>query len=241
MKILQLCVLSLICVVVLSGISLAQHSNIRLEKKDVDKILKSMTPSDTSVEQLCKLIVDSSADEVVRAKAITRLGEMFEKEDAKNKISEKVYKLVIDALISSLEEGSDRIIRVGNVQVNLFWAIRSAAADAIANLKDSVFIPYMIKALRYDNDPVVKRSIALSFGKMKSKESVPVLIETLEYSKDQGLAYDIVKALGQIGDKRAFGTLIKVMRGDFMPKVKEMAQESIEMIEWAEEPAEVAR
>ncbi len=209
-------------------------------KKDWEKYIMSLDASDTSIEELCKAATDID-DEYVKVLAIRRIGQLFEEGGAKGKISDKVYKKVVDTLIYAIEEGRDRIVRVGNVQVNPFWNVRSEAAFAMAKVKDSSFIPYMIKAIRYDTDSVVKRSIALSFGKMKSREAVPVLIEVLEYTQDQALAGDIVKALGEIGDRRAFGPLIKVIRGPFMPKVKEIAQQSLEQIQWAEEPEEVTR
>ncbi|MFN4244657.1 MAG: HEAT repeat domain-containing protein [Brevinematia bacterium] len=209
------------------------------EKKDLEKYFQSLPINESSVEELCNAAMNSD-DETVKILAIRRLGDMFEK-GAKNAISERVYKKAIETLIAGLEEGNDRIVRIGSRQVNPFWEVRSSAADALAKVKDPSTVPNLIKALRYDQDPIVKRSVALGLGKMKAKEAVPALIDVLETTPDQGLAGDIVKALGEIGDKKAFGALIKVIRGNFMPKVKEMAQESLEKIQWVEEPEEVIR
>lgn len=209
------------------------------EKKNLEQYFKSLPIDENSVDELCNAALNSD-DEVVKTLAIRRLGEMFE-QGAKRVISEKTYKRVIETLISGLEEGSDRVVRIGARQVNPFWEVRSASADALSKVKDPSTVPNLIKALRYDNDPVVKRSVALGLGKMKSKEAVPALIDVLETTPDQALAADIVKALGEIGDRRAFGALVKVIRGNFMPKVKEIAQESLEKIQWAEGPEEVIR
>lgn len=209
------------------------------EKKDLEKYFQSLPINESSVDELCNAAMNSD-DEVVKTLAIRRLGEMFEK-GAKNIISDKAYKKVIDTLIAGLEEGNDRIIRAGARQLNPFWEVRSSAADALAKVNDPKTVPHLIKALRYDQDPIVKRSVALGLGKMKAKEAIPALIDVLETTPDQGLAADIVKALGEIGDRRAFGALIKVIRGNFMPKVKEIAQESLEKIQWVEEPEEIIR
>lgn len=209
------------------------------EKKDLEKYFNSLPINESSVEELCNAAMNSD-DETVKVLAIRRLGDMFEK-GAKSMLSEKTYRKVVNTLLAGLEEGNDRIVRIGNRQVNPFWEVRSASADAIAKLKDPSTIPNMIKALRYDTDPIVRRSVALGLGKMKAKEAVPALIDVLETTPDQGLAGDIVRALGEIGDRKAFGALIKVIRGNFMPKIKEMAQESLEKIQWAEEPEEIIR
>ncbi|MGB9621528.1 MAG: HEAT repeat domain-containing protein [Brevinematia bacterium] len=209
------------------------------EKKDLEQYFKNLPIDESSVDELCNAALNSD-DEVVKTLAIRRLGEMFE-QGAKGVISEKTYKKAIETLIAGLEEGNDRIVRIGARQVNPFWEVRSAAADALSKVKDSSTVPNLIKALRYDSDPVVKRSVALGLGKMKSKEAVPALIDVLETTPDQALAADIVRALGEIGDKRAFGALVKVIRGNFMPKVKEIAQESLEKIQWEATPEEVIR
>lgn len=209
------------------------------EKKDLEQYFNSLPVDESSVDELCNAAMNSD-DEVVKVLAIRRLGEMFEK-GAKGLLSEKTYKKAIDTLIAGLEEGNDRIVRIGARQVNPFWEVRSASADALAKVADPKTVPNLIKALRYDSDPVVKRSVALGLGKMKSKEAVQALIDVLETTPDQALAADIVKALGEIGDRRAFGALVKVIRGNFMPKVKEIAQESLEKIQWAEGPEEVIR
>jgi HEAT repeat protein len=207
--------------------------------KDLEQYFKNLPINDSSVEELCNAAMNSD-DEYVKVLAIRRLGDMFGK-GAKRVISEKTYKKVIDALLAGLEEGTDRIVRVGSRQVNPFWQVRGEAANALAKVNDPKTVPAMIKALRYDTDPIVQRNVALALGKMKAKQAVPALIDVLETTPDQGLAADIVRALGEIGDKRAFGALIKVVRGNFMPKVKEMAQEALEKIQWAEEPEEVIR
>lgn len=209
------------------------------EIKDLEKYFNSLPINESSIDELCNAAMNSD-DERIKVLAIRRLGEMFEK-GAKGTISDKTYKKVINTLIAGLEEGNDRIVRVGSRQINPFWEVRSAAADALAKVKDPTTIPNLIKALRYDQDPIVKRSAALSLGRMKAKEAVPALIDVLETTPDQGVAADIVRALGEIGDRRAFGALIKVIRGNFMPKVKELAQESLEKIQWTEEPEEIIR
>lgn len=209
------------------------------EKKDLEKYFESLPINESSVDELCNAALNSD-DEGVKVLAIRRLGDMFEK-GAKGVISEKTYKKVIDTLIAGLEEGNDRIVRIGSRQVNPFWEVRSISADALAKVNDKSTLPYLVKALRYDQDPIVKRSVALGLGKMKAKEAVPALIDVLETTPDQAVAADIVKALGEIGDKKAFGALIKVIRGNFMPKVKEIAQQSLEKIQWTEEPEEVIR
>ncbi|MEN2998632.1 MAG: HEAT repeat domain-containing protein [Brevinematia bacterium] len=231
------CLIVVVSLLLLSILGFAVHNYP--EKKDLEKYFESLPINENSIDELCNAAMNSD-DEVVKTLAIRRLGDMFEK-GAKKSISEKHYKKVIDTLIAGLEEGNDRIVRVGARQVNPFWEVRSAAANALAKVNDPSTVPNMIKALRYDQDPIVKRNVALGLGKMKAKEAVPALIDVLETTPDQGLAADIVKALGEIGDRRAFGALIKVIRGNFMPKVKEMAQESLEKIQWAEEPEEVIR
>ncbi len=209
------------------------------EMKDLEKYFSSLPINESSIDELCNAAMNSD-DERVKILAIRRLGDMFEK-GAKSSISEKTYKKVINTLIAGLEEGNDRIVRIGARQVNPFWEVRSASADALAKVKDPSTVPNLVKALRYDQDPIVKRSAALSLGKMKAKEAVPALIDVLETTPDQGVAADIVRALGEIGDRKAFGALIKVIRGNFMPKVKELAQESLEKIQWTEEPEEIIR
>jgi|GEM_PF-3085670 HEAT repeat protein len=207
--------------------------------KDLEQYFKNLPINDDSVNELCNAAVNSD-DEYVKVLALRRLGEMFEK-GAKGSISDNTYKKAVNAMLAGLEEGTDRIVRVGNRQVNPFWEVRGEAAISLSKLNDPSTIPSMVKALRYDTDPVVQRNVALSLGKMKAKQAVPALIDVLETTPDQGVAADIVTALGEIGDKRAFGALIKVVRGNFMPKVKEMAQAALEKIQWTEEPEEVIR
>ena len=237
MKDCKLALIVLFLVIFFSVFSFGVHNYP--EKKDLQKYFESLPINESSIEELCNAAMNSD-DETVKILAIRRIGDMFEK-GAKSSISEKTYKKVINTLIAGLEEGNDRIVRIGARQVNPFWEVRSSAADALAKVKDPSTIPNLIKAIRYDQDPIVRRSVALGLGKMKAKEAVPALIDVLETTPDQGLAGDIVRALGEIGDKRAFGALIKVIRGNFMPKVKEMAQESLEKIQWIEEPEEVIR
>lgn len=189
----------------------------------------------TEDEQLLERLKEASAKELVAAmrswdaydsqkfnmmiSVIRMLGE-------KGKGSEAARNL----LLSSLEQGRSRVVRMNNRRIE-YWKIRAEAAIALGELGDKEATKHLVDAAHRDDDMMVRLMAIRALGTLKDKEAVPRLLDMLESTTIDRIANEIVVALGEIGDKRAFPLLLSVTQRNFSQTVRKNALKSIKKLQ----------
>ncbi|OKH50532.1 hypothetical protein NIES2130_34130 [Scytonema sp. HK-05] len=87
--------------------------------------------------------------------------------------------------------------------------VRSSAAKALEEIKDTQAVPALIQALN-NEDSSVRSSAAYALGKIKDTQAVPALIQALN-DEDSSVRRRAASALGEIKDTQAVQALIQAL------------------------------
>lgn len=90
---------------------------------------------------------------------------------------------------------------------------REAMRQAMASGDTGRYLPFFIKLLEGDIDPMVRALAARCLGKCKHQPAVPALVKALG-DQSPVVRQDVVIALSQIGDKAALPTLLNMLNGE---------------------------
>ena len=143
---------------------------------------------------------------------------------------------VIEALISSLQEGTFFVKRKAGKIINDFWDVRARSAEVLGDIGDPCTLDGLYMALLLDHDPVVRNCVATAIGKIGQPESIIYLSHAIETSKTNGsddiVILSCVNALGEIGHKDAFLPLYKVVRGSYRRNITLAARDALKKLQW---------
>lgn len=194
----------------------------QLKKASIENLIEASKTDDPNIKQVTMILI----------------GEKLADPQVKSSISKELYDKAIDVLLEGLKEGTGIVVMKGNVQVNRYIYVRTAAARALAMTGDKSpkVIDNLKRALLEDPESLVKRSVVRTLGDLKANEALDVIIYVLEGERDNALVNEIAIALGKIGDKRAFPALLKIIQGDYLDYVKVNAQKAVAEITAKEVP-----
>jgi HEAT repeat protein len=210
---------------------------------DVQRLLAGLSSDDACVRELSVRLIGTQKPELVGAELVTRLGSS---DPALRSVAALGLGLVdaeigVDPLIRTLRDAST------DVRANSAWAlgriengralsplvglfrddaesVRQAAVAAVGRMDDSTSsIPALIRVVRQDNSPAVRRVAAWALGKLEAREAIDALSETLARDSDVRVREMSAWALGNIEDRRSVAALGAAIRGDSEDRVRETA------------------
>ncbi len=99
----------------------------------------------------------------------------------------------------------------------------------IASMRTPLSLDFLLKALKEEKYPLVRRWAAAGLGKLYElgEEAVPHLIETLRNDPDENVRKWAAVSLGNIGDERAIPALIDALLHDSFPETRYRAAASL--------------
>jgi HEAT repeat protein len=210
---------------------------------DIQQLLTGLAAEDPCVRELSVRLIGTQKAETVGADLVTRLGST----DANlRSIAALGLGLVeaqngVDPLIRALRDASV------DVRANSAWAlgriengkslaplvalfgdaaekVRLAAVSSAGRMDDSTSsIPALIRVLRQDNSPAVRRVAAWALGNLEAHDGVTALIDALARDADVRVREMSAWALGNIEDRGGIPALGAAIRGDAEDRVRETA------------------
>jgi HEAT repeat protein len=214
-----------------------------LPAADVQRLLAGLSSDDACVQELSVRLIGTQKAELVGGELVTRLGSS----DAKLRSVAALGLGLVEA-----ENGVDPLIRTlrdasVDVRANSAWAlgriengralsplvglfrddaemVRVAAVAAVGHMDDSTSgIPALIRVVRQDNSPAVRRVAAWALGNLEAREGIDALSEALARDADARVREMSAWALGNIEDRRSLPALGAAIRGDAEDRVRETA------------------
>jgi HEAT repeat protein/beta-lactamase regulating signal transducer with metallopeptidase domain len=110
-------------------------------------------------------------------------------------------------------------------------SVRTAAAEALGGLKDTMAVRALIDVLKRDTDAGVRRAAAWALGELEDARAIPALSEALRTDTDVEVRRNAAHALGEIEDARAVPALTEAIRRDKDPSVRRAIVEALSSIE----------
>ena len=214
-----------------------------LPAPDVQRLFAGLSSDDACVRELSVRLIGTQKAELVGGELVTRLGSS---DPALRAVAALGLGLVeaqagVDLLIRTLRDASI------DVRANSAWAlgriengralnplvglfrddaekVRLAAVSAVGHMDDSTSsIPALIRVVRQDNSPAVRRVAAWALGKLEAREAIDALTEALARDADARVREMSAWALGNIEDRRSVAPLGAAIRGDAEDRVRETA------------------
>lgn len=138
------------------------------------------------------------------------------------------FYILICLLFFSCSNSTEELIEKLNNKQN--WnLIRARAAYSLGEHGDSTAVPYLINALK-DEDNNVRWGAVAALGKIRDSEAVEPLCMML-HDKDGDVRGETLVALGKIGDTRAIAPIRLVVQSDSDPTIRSLAARTIKKIE----------
>ena len=210
---------------------------------DIQRLMAGLSSDDACVRELSVRLIGTQKAETVGGELITRLGAS---DPALRSVAALGLGLVesqngVDPLIRTLRDASVDVRAnvawaLGRIEngrslkplVNLFGddaeKVRVAAVSAVGHMDDSTSsIPALIRVVRQDNSPAVRRVAAWALGKLEARDAVSALTEVLAKDADARVREMSAWALGNIEDRAAVAALGAAIRGDADDRVRETA------------------
>ncbi|HEY4733366.1 MAG TPA: HEAT repeat domain-containing protein [Gemmatimonadaceae bacterium] len=210
---------------------------------DLQQLYTGLASEDRCVRELSVRLIGTQKAEVVGPELVSRLGSG---DTALRAVAALGLGLVeaqsaIDPLIRTLRDGSV------DVRANSAWAlgriengrslaplvalfgdaaekVRLAAVSSVGQMDDSTSsIPALVRVLRQDASPAVRRVAAWALGNLEAREGVTALIDALARDSDSRVREMSAWALGNIEDGRGVAALGAAIRGDAEERVRETA------------------
>ena len=218
------------------------HSDV-FAAADVQRLFAGLSSDDACVRELSVRLIGTQKAELVGGELVTRLG-------SSDPALRSVAALGLG--LAEVEAGVDPLIRTLrdasiDVRANSAWAlgrlengralnplvglfrddaekVRLAAVSAVGHMDDSTSsIPALIRVVRQDNSPAVRRVAAWALGKLEAREAIDALSEALARDADVRVREMSAWALGNIEDRRSVVALGAAIRGDAEDRVRETA------------------
>lgn len=130
--------------------------------------------------------------------------------------------------------GAERDVLPGGALSGLMTAltdtdadVRLAATHALAQLRDTVAITALGRALREDADPRVREAAAHALEEIDDPRAVPALIEALRGERVARVRVQIISALHELEDPRAVAPILAQLR-DGAAEVRRAAVDALE-------------
>jgi len=143
---------------------------------------------------------------------------------------------VIEALLSSLQEGTLFVKRRAGTVINNFWDVRARSAEVLGDIGDPHALNALHMVLLRDPDPIVRCCAATAIGKIGQPESIRFLALAIKTTNATGsneiVILSCVKALGEIGHPDAFLPLYEVARGGYHSNIELAARDALKKIRW---------
>ena len=210
---------------------------------DIQRLLTGLSSDDACVRELSVRLIGTQKAELVGSELVTRLASS----DAGLR---SVAALGLG--LAGVESGTDALIRTLrdpsiDVRANSAWAlgriengralsplvglfrddaekVRQAAVAAVGHMDDSTSaIPALIRVVRQDNSPAVRRVAAWALGNLEAHAGIDALSEALARDADPRVREMSAWALGNIEDRRSVPALGAAIRGDAEDRVRETA------------------
>ena len=210
---------------------------------DIQRLLAGLSSDDLCVRELSVRLIGTQKAELVSGELVTRLGSSDPalRTVAALGLGLADVEAAVDPLIRTLRDASI------DVRANSAWAlgriengralnpllglfrddaekVRLAAVSAVGHMDDSTSsIPALIRVVRQDNSPAVRRVAAWALGKLEAREAIDALSEALARDADVRVREMSAWALGNIEDRRSIVALSAAIRGDAEDRVRETA------------------
>jgi HEAT repeat protein len=142
---------------------------------------------------------------------------------------------VVEGLIACLHSGSNFKDRSAGRVTNDFWEVRMRSAQALGAIASDRALFELHKALRYEQEPVVRAALALAIGDIGEPRSIPHLARAAELAMSSGTSENTVvvacaRALGEIGHGDGFWPLYRIASGADTREVRIAARKALEKI-----------
>jgi HEAT repeat protein len=238
----------------LSNASLGRNYDFgpeQLAAADVERLLEGLANDDPCVREISVRLLGRQRGEPVVTGLITRLTAAT---PSLREVSALGLGLVkssraVDPLIRALRDAT------GGVRANSAWAlgrleagkalgqirdmfrdddqrVREAAVIASGRMDDSTSsIPALIRVVRQDSSPQVRRAAAWALGQLESREAIEALTGVLTQDTDARVREMAAWALGQVEGRSAIGGLSTAARRDADDRVRETATWALGQLE----------
>jgi HEAT repeat protein len=226
-----------------AGMNSGDFESDPMPAADLQQLYAGLASDDGCVRELSVRLIGTQKPEVVGAELVSRLGSG---DIALRAVAALGLGLVeaqggVEPLIRTLRDGSV------DVRANSAWAlgriengralaplvavfgdgaekVRLAAVASVGRMDDSTSsIPALIRVLRQDNSPAVRRVAAWALGNLEAHDGVTALIDALAKDSDTRVREMSAWALGNIEDRRGVPALGAAIRGDAEERVRETA------------------
>jgi HEAT repeat protein len=210
---------------------------------DLQQLYAGLSSDDQCVRELAVRLIGTQKAELVGSELISRLnsGDAALRGVAALGLGLTEAQNGVDPLIRTLRDGD------ADVRANAAWAlgriengrslaplvalfgdpaekVRLAAVSSVGHMDDSTSsIPALIRVLRQDNSPAVRRVAAWALGNVEARDGVTALIDALAKDSDSRVREMSAWALGNIEDRTAVSALGAAIRGDSEERVRETA------------------
>ncbi|NHJ47713.1 MAG: HEAT repeat domain-containing protein [Asgard group archaeon] len=123
------------------------------------------------------------------------------------------------------EDAENLLIKLGNID----HSIRTEAVEALAQLKNTEVVDYLLSLLDTDAHRLVKEGVCKVLGKIGDKKATPALIEL--FNNDyESIRYQAVIAVGRISDPYAVPSLLELLKNKDDSLVRSEAVKALGMI-----------
>jgi HEAT repeat protein len=210
---------------------------------DLQQLFAGLASDDACVRELAVRLIGTQEAEGVSGELVSRLGSA----DANLRAIAALGLGLVQA-----EKAADQLIRAlrdesVDVRANSAWAlgriesgrslanlislfndpaekVRLAAITSVGHMDDSTSsIPALIRVLRQDNAPAVRRVAAWALGNLEARDGVPALTDALARDADARVREMSAWALGNIEDHGSVQALGAAARNDAEDRVRETA------------------
>jgi HEAT repeat protein len=127
--------------------------------------------------------------------------------------------------MSSRQDAENLLIKLENND----HSIRTEAVEALAQLRNTKVVNYLLSHLKTDAHRLVKEGVCKVLGKIGDKKATPALIEMFD-SEYESIRYQAVIAVGRISDPYAVPYLVELLKNKDDSLVRSEAVKALGMI-----------
>jgi len=226
-----------------AGTTIGDRFSDEFTGAQLQQLLGGLGSDDACVRELSVRLIGTQKPELVGADLVTRLGapDAGLRAIAALGLGLVEAKTAVDPLIRTLRDQNV------DVRANAAWAlgrledgrslaplvalfndgaekVRLAAIGSVGHMDDSASsIPALIRVLRQDTSPAVRRVAAWALGNLEARDGVQALVDALGRDTDARVREMSAWALGNIEDRRGVEALGAAARNDAEDRVRETA------------------